>query len=121
MSSTNHRERIHIVAITGSVRPGNFTGKALNLVAAEIDNQEGVSVEVIDPAQLDLALPGLGDSDDAKRLRVPVSSESLTKKETVSTSRPKSEFEESRRIWLIIFVGAYARALRSNEMARGTN
>ena len=73
MSSERSPDKIRIVAIIGSVRPDNFTGKALNLVVKEFDNQEDVSVEVIDPAKLDLRLTGLGDTDDARRLRESVS------------------------------------------------
>jgi len=49
---------IHIVAILGSVRPGNFTGKALALVADEIRKRE-IALHVVDPAKLTLAPPGI--------------------------------------------------------------
>ena len=47
-----------IVAIKGSVRPGNFTSKALDLVLDEIRSRAGFSVDLIDPADLDLSFPG---------------------------------------------------------------
>ena len=47
-----------IVAIAGSVRPGNFNSRALNLVIDEIHKHEDVAVDVIDPAKIDLTLPG---------------------------------------------------------------
>ncbi len=64
---------IHIAAVIGSVRPGNFTAKAMALVVDEIQ-QKNISVEVIDPAELDLPLPGTGkDAAGAQKLRDAVS------------------------------------------------
>ena len=54
-----------IVAISGSVRPNNFTWKALSLVVDELKKQEGVETEVFDPRDLRLAMPGL-QTDDPK-------------------------------------------------------
>ena len=52
---------IKIVAICGSVRPGNFTLKALRLVADEF-KKKGVEVHVIDPSTMNLPLPGTNGS-----------------------------------------------------------
>ena len=60
---------IRIVAVAGSVRPGNFTSKALNLVVDEARKHDTVMVEHVDLASLDLRLPGRGESEDAKRLQ----------------------------------------------------
>ncbi|MCZ6917388.1 MAG: NAD(P)H-dependent oxidoreductase [Gemmatimonadetes bacterium] len=49
---------ISIAIVQGSVRPGNFTAKAVAVVADELRQQSQVSVDVIDPATLDLPLPG---------------------------------------------------------------
>ena len=54
-----------IVAISGSVRPDNYTWKALSLVVDELKKQEDVELEVFDPRELRLALPGL-PTDDPK-------------------------------------------------------
>ena len=51
-------ERITIVAVRGSVRPGNYTNMALALVIDELEKDEGIGVRVVDPATLDLPLPG---------------------------------------------------------------
>ncbi len=65
---------IHITAVIGTVRPGNYTGKALALVADELDRREGVTVEVIDPATLTLPFPGGKDPEGSgERLREAVS------------------------------------------------
>jgi FMN reductase len=65
---------IRIVAIPGSVRPGNFTSQALALVTEELRRRPGVEVETVDPATLPLALPGLrGGEEAAKRLQAAVS------------------------------------------------
>lgn len=64
------KRSIHIVAIIGSVRPGNYTAKALAIAVDEIKKAPGVSVEIIDPARLDLPFPGIpGKAADAEKLR----------------------------------------------------
>ena len=61
---------IRIVALSGSVRPGNYTAKALALVLDELGKQPGVAVEWIDPSNLHLPWPGTGqDNPSAVRLR----------------------------------------------------
>jgi NAD(P)H-dependent FMN reductase len=49
---------IRIVALSGSVRPGNYTGKALALVMEELAAHQDVFARLLDPAALDLPLPG---------------------------------------------------------------
>ncbi len=49
---------IKIVIISGSVRPGNFTGRAVALVVDEIKKHPGVNVKEIHPAELHLPFPG---------------------------------------------------------------
>lgn len=66
----SEKRGIRIVAILGSVRPGNFTGKALALVMDELKKDPDVAAELIDPARLNLPLPGLdSDAADTKKLR----------------------------------------------------
>jgi chromate reductase len=63
-----------IVAIPGSVRPGNFTGKALDLVMDELAKHAEVEAECIDLQALELSPPGVRlDSPGAKILREQVS------------------------------------------------
>jgi chromate reductase, NAD(P)H dehydrogenase (quinone) len=65
---------IRIVLISGSVRPGNYTGKALALVMDEIRKHPDVAAELIDPARMHLPFPGAGGSlEDGARLRESVS------------------------------------------------
>ncbi len=65
---------IQIVAIQGTVRPGNFTAKALALVADELRKHDGVGVELIDPSTLNLPFPGMdGGGQGAKLLQEKVS------------------------------------------------
>jgi chromate reductase len=49
---------IRIVVINGSVRRGNYTGMASALVVDELKKHPEVSVDLIDPAALQLPLPG---------------------------------------------------------------
>ena len=59
---------IRLAAIGGSVRPDNYTGRALALVVDEARQRPNVAVEVFDPADLELAEPG-SSSPDGERLR----------------------------------------------------
>ncbi len=62
-------DKIRIVVINGSVRPGNYTSMASALVADELKKQSRVSVEVIQPRVQDLPIPGTAyDSGATKRL-----------------------------------------------------
>ena len=58
---------IRIAVILGSVRPGNYTGKAAALVVDELRSRD-IHVDVIDPAHMDLPLPGTGTTPDAERM-----------------------------------------------------
>lgn len=49
---------IKIVTICGSVRPGNFTAKALALVIDELRKDSKVKVDEVDLASIDLPIPG---------------------------------------------------------------
>jgi chromate reductase, NAD(P)H dehydrogenase (quinone) len=60
---------IRIVLINGSVRPNNYTSMASALVVDELRKNPEVHVQVINPAELDLRLPGLGFSDDSRKLQ----------------------------------------------------
>ena len=52
------KKHISIVAIGGSIRPGNFTAKALAIAVDEIRKHKDIYLEVIDPAKIHLPLPG---------------------------------------------------------------
>lgn len=52
--------RIPVVAILGSVRPGNYTAMALAIVADEIGKISEIDFNIIDPAKIELPLPGMG-------------------------------------------------------------
>ena len=62
---------IRLVAIGGTVRPGNYTARALALAVDEARQHSNVAIEVMDPAALVLAPPG-ADSPGGERLRVAV-------------------------------------------------
>ena len=63
------KESIRIVAILGSIRPDNMTSKALGLVADEIRKHPDIQLEVIDPKNLNLSLPGEADERSAQMLQ----------------------------------------------------
>jgi NAD(P)H-dependent FMN reductase len=50
---------IGIVLINGSARPGNYTGKAIALVADEFGKNPQFRVEILEPGRMGLPLPGI--------------------------------------------------------------
>lgn len=58
---------IRIVLINGSVRPGNYTSMASALVVDELRKDPEVSVDVINPLDLDLPLPGINPRAEGTR------------------------------------------------------
>lgn len=58
---------IRIVAVCGSVRPGNYTSMALDLVVDELRNQQRVTVDVVNPATLNLPFPGTDPKSEATK------------------------------------------------------
>ena len=70
----NHEDGIRIVVIPGSVRPGNFTAKAVALVVDEIRKHNDITLDVVNLAELNLPLPGVGgESLEVARFRETVS------------------------------------------------
>jgi chromate reductase, NAD(P)H dehydrogenase (quinone) len=59
---------IRVAVLLGSVRPGNYTRAAAALVVDELRGK-GVHVDVIDPAEMELNLPGRGTTPDAERMQ----------------------------------------------------
>jgi NAD(P)H-dependent FMN reductase len=59
---------IRVAVILGSVRPDNYTSKAAALVVDELRSRD-VHVDVIDPALLELPLPGTGTSAGAEEMQ----------------------------------------------------
>ncbi len=60
---------IQIVAACGSVRPGNFTAKALALAVDELRKREDVEVRLVDPSGVDLRPPGLDQSAEMRAVQ----------------------------------------------------
>ncbi len=74
MMNQQEDKGIRIVAVLGTARPGNFTSKALALVIDEIRKEKDITLQVIEPAKLNLPLPGTDpESADTKLLRETVS------------------------------------------------
>ena len=60
-----HDNKLRIVIIPGSVRPRNFTNKAVALVIDEINKNDMFAVDVINLAELNMQFPGLGEESSA--------------------------------------------------------
>lgn len=61
-------DKLRIALVIGTVRPGNYTSKAVALVADELRKDGTIEVDVIDPSALVLPFPGVesGDSSSAE-------------------------------------------------------
>lgn len=60
---------IKIVTLLGSVRPGNYTGKALALVHDELRQDSDVELTAFNPENLRLSMPGINTPDsDSKQI-----------------------------------------------------
>jgi NAD(P)H-dependent FMN reductase len=68
MFESEGRDGIRVAVILGSVRPDNFTAKAAALVVDELRSR-GVHVDVIDPGEMNLPMPGTGSTPDAERMQ----------------------------------------------------
>ena len=61
---------IKIAVIQGSARPGNYTAKAVHLVIDELNKHPEIQVDLIDPTNLTLHIPGQGDDhSDAEQIQ----------------------------------------------------
>ena len=65
---TVNESGIRVAVILGSVRPGNYTRMAAGLVVDELRSRD-VHVDVVDPAALELPLPGTGTSAGAEQMQ----------------------------------------------------
>ena len=92
------KNRIHIVAILGSVRENNYTEKAMRITLDELESIADVSVELINPSKLSLPFPGLrSKSDDAAIMK-----EAVRKATGVILSTPEYHGSFSSVIKLVI-------------------
>lgn len=60
---------IKIVALQGSVRPDNYTARALSIIKRLASKVPEIDFKIIDPAKLELPLPGKGPRGDAHLLQ----------------------------------------------------
>ncbi|MCZ6521648.1 MAG: NAD(P)H-dependent oxidoreductase [Bacteroidetes bacterium] len=61
---------IKIVTILGTIRPGNYTGKALAIIENEIEQHDDFQLISIDPREFKLSIPGSNiDGSDSKHLQ----------------------------------------------------
>ncbi len=59
-------KKIKIVVVIGSISENSFTRKSVKLAINEIEKNEHISVDIIDPRNFDLPLPGLGIQNESK-------------------------------------------------------
>ena len=112
MSDTKDK-KIRIAAVLGTARPGNFTSKALALVIDEIEKQGDIGVDLIDPATMNLPLPGQGpDSAEPKTIQ-----ELVSKSTGVVFSTPEYHGTYSSAAKLIIENLGFPSVLASKPVA----
>ena len=66
MTSMVSREALHILAASGSSRPGNYTRRVLGLAVDELRTRHQVQVDLIDLSTADFPFPGQGPSKATK-------------------------------------------------------
>lgn len=64
---TDENKGIKIVVINGSVRPGNYTSMASALVVDELKKDPKVTVQLINPGELNLPFPGVNPHAEGTR------------------------------------------------------
>ena len=64
---TDENKGIKIVVINGSVRPGNYTSMASALVVDELKKNPKVTVQLINPGELNLPFPGVNPHAEGTR------------------------------------------------------
>jgi chromate reductase, NAD(P)H dehydrogenase (quinone) len=105
-------KEIKIVAIIGSIRPNNFTAKAMGLVVDEIKKHGHISLEVIDPRELRFALPGREGDSSAELLQ-----KIVTQATGVIISSPEYHGSYSSAIKLVIDNLGYPSVLSGKPVA----
>jgi len=103
---------IRIVALAGSSRPGNATGKALAVTMDELRKDADISVDVIDPAGLDLRAPGSQNADVVKALQ-----EKVTAATAVILATPEYHGSYSSVIKMLIEHLGYPSTLSGKPIA----
>ena len=62
---------MHILGISGSKRPGNYTLKALSIAMAGINQSGHATTDTLDPVSMKLLFPGeAGDDSDIKKMQL---------------------------------------------------
>ena len=102
-----------IATILGSVRPGNFTAKVLALVQKKLREMAEVELIEIEPANLNLAMPGVRiENSDSKKLQTLIKESS-----GVIISTPEYHGSISSAIKLVIESLGFPSALSKKTVA----
>ena len=104
--------KIRIVAMIGSSRPGNATSRALAVTVDELRKDQDVSVEVVDPAGLELWGPGAQNPAVVKALQ-----EKVTAATGVILSTPEYHGSYSSVIKMLIEHLGYPSTLSAKPIA----
>jgi chromate reductase len=60
-------KKIKIVAVIGSISENSFTRKSVKLAIDEIEKNKNYTVEIVDPRDFDLPIPGSGIMNDSRK------------------------------------------------------
>ena len=104
---------IRIVVIKGSVRPNNYTSMAVALVVDELQKDPQVHVQVIDPSEYNLPMPGTDwSAPGAKKLQ-----EAVKKATAVVLATPEYHGSFSSVMKLVIENLGFPSALQGKPVA----
>lgn len=103
---------MRLIALQGSVRPGNYTGKALAVAKHVFEKKPEIQFEIIDPANLTLHLPGKGITEDAKRMQ-----EKIKQADGVLLATPEYHGSFSSVMKLLIDNMGFPSALKGKPVA----
>ena len=88
---------IKITAVLGSARLENNTAKVLEVVLDELRSMPQIEIDVIDPREMDLRMPGRGESPDALDIQ-----ERIAKSDGVILATPEYHGSFSSTMKLLI-------------------
>lgn len=106
------KKKVKIVAIIGSVRPNNYTSKALAIAMDELKKYQKIQSEIIDPSQFHLSLIGKEKGSSWRRLQRIVSQAT-----GVILTTPEYHGSYSSTIKLVIDNLGYPSALAGKPVA----
>ncbi len=103
---------LRLVAVLGSVQSSSNTARVVDVVREYLQERDNVIFDVIDPTGLDLRLPGLGSTADARSIQA-----TIKEADGVILTTPEYHGSYSSTIKLIIDNLGFPSALKGKPVA----